>query len=156
MKETFRKRRIDTIFVMVIFCVFAISVLMVLMLGASIYRNMTETSRENQSERTALAYIWTKVKNNDNADTFSVGEFNGLSALFYDETIGDRLFRTAIYLHDGWVTELFADPELGLDPDAGVQIMRLDDLSFDELDYGIIRVSSGEHSLLISPRSNQK
>jgi len=152
MKETFRKRRIDTIFVMVVFCVFAISVLMVLMLGASIYRNVTEVSRESQCERTAFAYIWSKVKNNDNADTIFVGEFDGHSALFFYERIGDRLFRTAIYHHDGWVTELFADPELGLGPDAGVRIMRLDDLSFDELEFGLIRVISGSRSLLLSSR----
>jgi len=152
MRETFRKRRIDTIFVLVVFCVFAVSVLMVLILGAGIYQSMSEISREDQDERTIFAYIWTKVKNNDNAGMISVGELDGHSALFYDEVIGDRVFRTAVYLHDGWVNELFSDSAFEQSPESGVRIMQLDDLTFSELDYGLILVSSGTRSLVLSPR----
>lgn len=155
MRTGLRKRRIDTVFVLVVFCVFAASVLVVLILGAGIYQSMNDISQQERDERTALAFIWTKVKNNDNAGVLSVGEFEGISALFYDEIIGERVFRTAIYLYDGWVTELFADPLLGLSPSDGVHIMELDDLSFDELDYGLIRVSAGARSLLLSPRGTE-
>ena len=40
--KTIKSSRVDTVFVLIIFCVFAISMLLVLMLGASIYKNMTE------------------------------------------------------------------------------------------------------------------
>jgi len=154
MRDTFKNRRIDTLFVLVVFCVFTVSVLIVLMFGANIYQNMTDISREEQDERTTLAYIWTRVKSNDSAGTVSVGEFNGISALFYDELSEDRMFRTAIYLYDGWVRELFSDIELDLPPASGVPIMQLDDLLFEEIEYGLIRVSSGTRSLLIYPRGS--
>jgi len=63
MKAT-RGKRIDTIFVLIIFCIFAVSVLIVLMLGAGIYRNMNDISNDGRDERTALSYLWKKVKNN--------------------------------------------------------------------------------------------
>ena len=151
MKMT-RSSRIDTVFVLIIFCVFAISVLMVLMLGANIYRSMNDISREGYDERTGLSYIWTKVKNNDEEGRIHIGDFHGLSALCFDEEFDWVTYRTMVYFYDGWVYELFSEVGLDFLPEDGAQIIQIDDLRFDELGYGLIRVSSGTNSLLISPR----
>ena len=154
MKITARGQRIDTVFVLIIFCVFAVSVLMVLMFGASIYQNMTEISREEHDERTVLSYVRTKVRNDDEAGRIQVGEFHGLPALCFDEDIGGISYRTIIYHYNGWVHELFSEAELDFQPQAGVPIMELSDLRFEELEYGLIKVSSGTKSLLIFPRGS--
>ena len=148
-----RGQRIDTVFVLIIFCIFAISVLMVLMFGASIYQNMTEITREGQNERTVLSYIWTKTKNEDGAGRVTVGFFHGLSALFYEEEFDGVPYRTMIYFHDGWVYELFSDASLEFYPEDGVQIIRAENLFFTQTSFGLIKVSSGDKSLLLSPRS---
>jgi len=153
MKDTIKSRRFDTIFVMAVFCVFAISVLIVLTLSAGVYQRMTDISRDGHDERTILSYIWTKVKSGDDAGMVHVGDFDGVPALFYDEIIGDTLFRTAIYSYDGWVRELFSNPSLGLTPGDGMQLIRLDDLSFSSLDNGIIVISTGNQNLMLYPRT---
>jgi len=153
MKETSKNRRVDTIFVMIIFCIFAISVLIVLVLAASSYQRMTDISRDRQDERTILSYIWTKVKSGDDAGMIHIGDFNGNPALFFDEIIGDTLFRTAIYSYNGWVRELFSNPEMGLSPDDGTQLIKLDNLSFDVLDNGVIVIKTGDQRLMVYPRS---
>jgi len=148
-----RNQRIDTIFVLLIFCIFAVSVLMVLMLGASTYKNITEISRDGLDERAALSYIRTKAKNNDTDGGISIGTFRGLPALYFDEEVDSTPYRTMIYHFDGWVYELFS--ELGLDflPEDGVRIIKTDDLFFEELDYGLIKIKSGTRELVIFPRS---
>ncbi|MCL2201816.1 MAG: DUF4860 domain-containing protein [Oscillospiraceae bacterium] len=148
------KHRIDTIFVLIIFCIFAVSVLMVLMLGASIYQNMTEISRENQEERTVLSYIRTKIRNNDENWRIYIGEFAGLPALVYDEEFDGRQFRTVIYHYNGWLYELFTEVGLELFPTDGKQIMELGGISFEECGYGMIRVTSGPKSLMIYQRTS--
>ena len=158
MIKTTRNTRIDTIFVLIIFCVFAISVLMVLMLGANIYKNMTDISHEGYDDRTGLSYIWTKVKNNDENGMISIGDFNGLPALCFDEVINDdtygpTTYRTMVYFYDGWVYELFSETDLDFLPQDGEQVIKIDTLSFEALDHGLIKVSSGASNLLISPRS---
>jgi len=153
MKETTKNRRVDTLFVMIIFCVFAISVLIVLVLAASSYQRMTDISRDRQDERTILSYIWTKVKSADDAAMIHIGEFDGIPALFYDEIIGDTLFRTAIYSHNGWVRELFSNPEIGLSPDDGMQIIKLDNLTFSTNDNAMIVVNAGDQTLMLYPRA---
>jgi len=149
-----RGHRIDTIFVLIIFCVFAVSVLMVLMLGASTYEHVTAMSREDYAGRAVLSYIWTKVKNSDDVGKVHIGEFHGLPALYIDEEIGQMRYRTAVYRHDGWVCELFYEADLEFYPEAGSQIISIDDLTFEQLESGLIKVSSGTGSLLIFPRGN--
>jgi len=153
MNKMIRGRSVDTIFVLIVFSIFAFSVLMVLMLGASVYRNVNDISREGQYEHTTMSYIWTKVKNFDDAGTIHVGDFNGVPALFIDEKLGDTEFRTAIYGYDGWLYELFSESGLEFYPEDGVRIVSVDKLSFTEMDNGLIEVTVGNNKLLISPRS---
>jgi len=153
MKNTTRGHRIDTVFVLIVFCIFAVSVLMVLMLGANTYSRITELSREESSERTVLSYIWTKAKNSDEAGSVGVGDFHGLPSLFIDEEFGGVRYRTVVYHHNGWVHELFSEEGLEFFPEDGVRIIATRELGFEKLDHGLIRVYAGTRSLLISPRS---
>ena len=151
MKKGFGQK-IDTVFVLIIFCVFAISVLMVLMLGANIYQNVTETTQEDSAERLALSFIWTKLKNDDVAGNMSVGRFHSCPALFFDEEFDRTIYRTVIYHYDGWVYELFSEKDLDFLPEDGTKLVEISDLRFDELEYGMIKISTGGLSLLVSPR----
>jgi len=153
MKRVTSGQRIDTLFVLIIFCIFAVSVLMVLMLGAGIYQNMTEISREEQDERTALAYIRTKVRNNDINGRIHIGEFGGQPALVYDEHFHGIHFRTSIYHYDGWIREMFTEADLEFSPADGNLVMPLDNITFEELDNGLILVTSGTRRLILYPRT---
>jgi len=150
-----RGRSIDTIFVLIIFSIFSFSVLMVLMLGAGIYRNIHDISRDGEDERIALSFVRTKIRNMDNYDSVAVGEFDGNTALFIYQTIGDRLFRTAIYSRDGWIYELFADAGLTLSGAGGMRIAPVESLNFEKTELGLLRVSAGDLSILLAPRAVQ-
>ena len=152
MNKTIRGQKIDTVFVLIIFCVFAMSMLIVLMLGASIYKNMTEISRDGYDDRTTLSYFWTKVKNCDSAGSVYVGDFQGMPALCLAETYGDTSYLTMIYKYKGQVYELFTEVGIDLDPDAGVPVIDVGNLTFEELEAGLIKINAGAKSLLITPR----
>jgi len=152
MKEAMRGRSIHTIFVLMVFGVFAFSVLMVLMLGASIYRNINDITLEGQYEHTALSYVWTKTKNFDDADSIEVGEFNGVPAIIITEHIAGSELLTVIYHYDGWLYELFFEANLEFLLGDGVRLMRIDDFIIEDAGSGVIRVMVGGKRLLISPR----
>ena len=153
MRRKTGNNRIETVFVLIIFLVFALSVLMVLMLGAGVYRNVTETSRAGSDERTALSYIWTRIKNGDEAGSVYIGEFDGQPALCFDEEFYGTNYRTVIYHYDGWICELFSETAFGFFLEDGLKIIEVGDLTFEQADYGLIRISSGSENVLISPRS---
>ena len=152
MVKTTGKNRIETVFVLVIFSVFALSVLMVLMLGAGVYKNMTEISREGQDERIVLSFIWTKIKNGDEAGSVYTGDFYGGSALFFDKDYNGAPYRTVIYHYDGWLYELFSEVGYEFFPEDGARVFEISNLSFEDAEYGMIKVTAGDRSLLVSPR----
>ena len=147
------EHKIDTIFVLIIFCVFALSVLMVLMLGASVYKKMNEITRDGQDERMLLSYIWTKVKNVDEAGSIYIGDFHGLNALYLDEEYNSTQYRTVIYHYDGWIYELFSEASLELFPEDGIRVTSIGELKLEESGYGLIKISTESGCLYLSPRS---
>jgi len=148
-----RGQRADTVLVLAIFLIFAVSVLMVLTLSASIYGNMTDISKDGFEERTALSYVWTMVKNHDLNGDISVGEFNGISALIINEEYDWVSYSTRIYVYDGRLHVLFSETELDFEPQDGVPVYEAPDLFFEQIEHGLIKVSSGNQNLLIYPRS---
>jgi len=148
--------KVDNAFVLMIFCVFAASVFLVLMLGGSIYGNMIDVSAKGQSERDSISYIRAKIKSSDSAGSISINDFNGLQALVLSEIIEESEFVTYIYHYDGWVYELFHEKGLVFLPEDGRPIIKSDSLSFEVTDSGLIRISTDFGSLLISLRSTTR
>ena len=144
---------IGTVATLIIFCVFSVSVITVLLLGASAYRNINTTSRAGHEERICLSFVWTRIKNSDGGSGLSVGYFEGRSALFIDEIEGGTKYHTIIYYYDGWMRELFFEEGLEFGLNDGARISRVESLSFEELSNGLIRATAGAESILIAPRS---
>ena len=145
-------KKVDTFFVLLIFAAFAMSVLVVLMLSGMIYKHMVDISREGYNSQTCLSFIWSRVKNEDEAGKIRVDEFEGCPALSIYEEFGDSTYRTAIYYYEGWIHELFSEVGLGLTPGDGTPLIEVASFSLEELDYGLIRASTDSGSLLIYPR----
>jgi len=147
----------DTVFVLIIFCVFAASVLLVLMLGGGIYKTISDQAQDGYAQRTCLSYLWSKVKTGDKSGSVFVSEFNGASALCLEEEYDGVLYKTLIYQHNGWVYELFYESGLEFDLDSGMQVTEIDALSFEALENGSVKAvcaeSGREMSLILTPRS---
>jgi hypothetical protein len=133
--------------VLTVFCVFAMSMLTVLMLGAGVYRNIVESAREGYEERVCLSYIWSKAKNNSH---FYIGEFHGQPAMRFDDVYGGTLYRTVIYSHDGWLRELFFEDGLEFNLGDGEPVARVDSLRFTDGPGRSVRVVAGKENLILS------
>jgi hypothetical protein len=90
----------------------------------------------------------------DTAGAVSVTEFGGGTALSLTEVLGERSFVTRIYVYDGWVRELFYEEGLEFLPGDGLPILEMDKLDFEMVENGLVRVSTGFGSMLISARSS--
>lgn len=122
---------VDTVFVLVLFAVFAITVLFVLMTGAGVYKNTQALMQERYEERTALSYITAKVNNSDTEGTISVTDFEGLSALAISAEVGGIDSVTYMYYYGGCIRELTCPAGSELSPSAGQKIIEASDLDFE-------------------------
>lgn len=130
---------VDTVFVLVLFAVFAITVLFVLMSGAGVYKNTQELMQERYEERTALSYITAKVNHNDTAGTVYVTDLDGLDALAFKTDSDGIKAITYMYYYGGAIRELTCPEDIVLTPDAGQKIIEASDLDF-ETDGDLITV----------------
>ncbi|MCQ2461337.1 MAG: DUF4860 domain-containing protein [Clostridia bacterium] len=122
---------VDSIFVLVLFAVFAVTVLFVLMSGAGVYKDTQSVMTERYQERTCLSYITAKVNHYDEAGRVYVTKVNGVQALAVDEQMGGVDYTTYIYCHDGSIKEIMVDKGLDFKLEDGLDIINAKGLEFD-------------------------
>lgn len=160
MKKTGGAHTIDIIFILVLFCVFAVSVLMVLLTGAGAYKDIAQLMENHYEERTVLSYLEAKVHHYDRDGAIQVVDYQGSDALAMAEEIDGRQYITLVYFYDGAVRELFYEAGIVLEPEAGQLIMAAQDFQANQLSDDFIHLTctgaSGEkNELFLSIRSEE-
>ena len=139
MKEREKIFQINGILVLVLFGIFAVSILVVLLTGAGVYKRLTERGQATYTERTITQYVTTRVRQADISGNVSVGSFHGMQTLELYETVGEHTYVTRIYCCDGYVRELFADASMEFMPSDGERLMKAEAVKF-VLDGGFLTV----------------
>jgi hypothetical protein len=144
--------KVSTITTMLLFSLFAMSVLTVLLLGVSAYRNINVVSREGHDGRVGLSYIWTKVKHGDEVGRLEIKNFHGRPALYIYEEDSWDVYNTIIYHHDGWLCEIYTMVEFTFALEDGTRIIGVENMRFETLAGGVIKISAGDDYILLTPR----
>ena len=122
--------KVDTVFPLILFGVFAVSVLLVLLAGAGAYQDIAARMERQYEERTCLSYLDAKVRHYDAAGQVAVEMLDECQALaLYEEIEGVR-YKTLIYCYDGYVRELFFEDGLAFQAEDGQRVLLAQDLSF--------------------------
>lgn len=152
---------VDILFVLALFGLFTISALMLVTVGAEVYRNTVEDMDSNYEARTSFAYLTEKIRQNDATGSVSIGMLENIPALILSQTIDDQEYLTYLYYHEGCLKELLMKKGADLvgDPlSAGNTVMPLAKLDMalagDSLiSFRLTTLEGQEKSLLISTRS---
>ena len=127
MKNRSLQRNISDLLVLTVFAVMALCLLLVLLAGARVYRNLTEQAQYNDDRRTAAHYVTTRFR--QSAETVEVADFGGCTALVFREEVEGTTYLTRIYCCDGWLRELYAAENGDFSPEDGEKILPLQSLS---------------------------
>lgn len=145
MKE--KTSKITDLLALLVFTVFAVCVLLVLLTGAKVYRQLVSTGSESYEARTAIQYVATRVRQ---AEAVTVEDFGGCNALVAWEAIDGEPYLTRVYCHDGYIRELFCAEKAALSPEDGEKIMEAENLSFSlEKSILTVRIDSRELKLYL-------
>lgn len=149
-----------------LFALFAISSVVVLLLGAKVYKSMLSRDEASHERRTVSQYIATRLRQSDKAEAYYIGSFDSLipaeegDTLFYLEEIDGEEYLTRIYCHDGYLCELFSSADGGFTKSDGERVIPILSLSFKNengLIVAEIVYSDGTSGALnIAPRSGRE
>jgi hypothetical protein len=133
---------VDAFFALILFCAFTASMLIILVTGAKVYRQIRNAGEQHYSETTCINYLTMKIRHFDDAsgDVY-VGKIGGEDALFLSETIDGETYVTAVYYYDGYVRELLTDADYEVLPQDGLEIVPASGLTFYSLPNGFVYVS---------------
>ena len=121
---------------MLTFIVLAACIVIVLVMGARLYKRSNERDEADYYHRTVTGYVTTRVSQSAVDGSFFVGDFHeGVprdtgNTFFFTEEIGGELYVTRLYCHDGGLYELFSPASSELDPQAGERVLSLESLNF--------------------------
>ncbi len=124
---------IDILFVIALFCIFALSAVFLITIGANIYGKTVSHMETNFNHRTSFAYVTEKIHQADKNGAVSAGEFDGLPALLITETVGDTRYITYLYEYNGFLKELMVREDTPLSPSAGQDILAVTDFSLKKV-----------------------
>lgn len=146
MKE--RNSPITEVLALLNLTVFALCVLLVLLAGARIYRNLVDRGQEVYEQRTALQYLTTRVHQ---AQTVEIGDLEGCEALILKETLEGETYTTYVYCYDGWLRELYAVAGAKLPPQAGEALLKGENLELKQEGSLLTVTFAGKELLLHLP-----
>jgi len=124
---------VDILFVIALFCVFAVSALMLVLIGSNVYRKTVARMDDNYNTRTSLAYVTEKIHQFDETDAIEIGTLGDTDALILKTTTESNQYLTYIYMNDGYLKELFAAADADLAPEAGQNILPIQDFQLQKI-----------------------
>lgn len=134
------KTKIDTLFLVSLFVLFAFTSSILVLLGAKQYHSTADSMNENYEVRTACSYFSEKIRQNDHASINQM-EFDGLPALVLTETTEAGTYRTYIYVYNHNLCELFVESQADARPSMGQSIVPMNALDMELSDRGLLTLT---------------
>lgn len=128
--RTEEQHTIDFIFVLLLFCVFAMSTLSVVYIGSHIYTKTTDTMEMNYNNNTVMEYIIEKVRQGQTYQQIEVKQIDDMNVLCIHNQINDKIYTTYIYNDDHELKELYIEDSVVFSKQRGTSLMNVDDVSF--------------------------
>ncbi len=139
---------IDIIFILSLFCVFAVLALFVVVLGANVYKGISNVMTENYAVRTSLSYITEKIRQGDAHGEITVEQLGGGDALVITQditnegTLQTAEYETWIYVDNGNLMELVVNAGDEVQPGGGQPIMELKELRVEDMDGRLFKMTA--------------
>lgn len=132
----------DIIFILSLFCAFAVMALFVVVLGANVYKGISADMTANYNARTSVAYLSEKVRQNDVAGGVGVRTLGENNALVLVQDVEGATYETWIYVADGVLREVTVAAGTQVQTGDGQEIMELERLAFHRDNGSLIGIEA--------------
>jgi len=153
---------VDILFVIALFGTFAISALVVVTIGASVYQRTVNDMNYNFNSRTSFAYITEKLQQVAGEDDVAIDTFGDGDALVLKQDFNGEEYETYLYQNKGFLKELFVKKSevSSVGPEAGQEIIALKNMQIQTISknlycFTLTNNSNIKTTLYLSTKSQQ-
>ena len=133
-------RRIDSIFVMILFFLFALTAFVLVMIGVRQYQSTADSMNYNYEVRTATSYLREKVRQNDSHAAISIDNIEDTDVLALKSEVNGIVYYTYIYYYDGYLRELYVQDGSSYSLSTGQQIIELLEMTINILLFSALLI----------------
>ncbi len=90
----------DLLFILILLFTFSVSSLVIVMIGANVYKSVVDDMQSNYDLRIPLSYIATKVRQHDQSGAINLTLKEGTNVLVLESTADKVSYETWIYAYD--------------------------------------------------------
>lgn len=151
--------RIDSIFIMLLFFLFALTAFVLIMIGVRQYKATANVMDYNYEIRTVTSYLREKTRQNSSNSSISIETIDGTNALCLKNTLNNTIYNTYIYYYDGSLREMYIQEGTPFTLNLGQQIVTISGFDMVKTDDGLIIVTisdsfGGTTDMYLSTNSN--
>ena len=153
-------KRVDTIFVLLLFSLFAFTAFVLIIIGVRQYEQTAASMDHNYQVRAINSYLREKVRQNDINSDIKTFEMEGTNILSISTKIDGKKYSNLIYCYDGFLCEQLISEDSVFSLATGQRLIELEGMKAEVNASGYIKVvytaENGEVSnVYISIKSTQ-
>lgn len=139
-----RERRLSAngLLIFLIYGMFALFSLLLVVVGARVYRKVAATGEENTTVRTSFSYLANKLRlEADTKESIRLEEREGISVLTISGSGQTEEYETLIYYYDGMLWEYFGAAGQMFRPGTGEKLIEAADFAIEEPTPGLFSLN---------------
>lgn len=140
-------RRFDTVFVVALLTLFALTATTLVLVSAKQYNITAEKMNTNYESRTVSSFLREKTRQSDEFNQIDVVDFSNRKAIAMRQTLDIGTYITYIYEHEGYLYEAFIKEGASISPASGQKILPVSDFS---------PLLDAHNNLLVTYKTNDK
>lgn len=144
-----RSNKIDGVFVIALFTMFAVTAFLLILIGARQYQRTADTMDANYESRTISSYLTEKIRQNDSLGNVVIAELEGIHALAIETVENDVTYITYIYYYKDALREIVVNENSVFSLDSGQEIIKTGGFTAEMVNDGLLKIT-------ITTTENQK
>lgn len=133
--------KIDSVFVIALFTMFAATAFLLILIGAKQYKNTAENMDANYECRTISSYLTEKIRQSDCQGNIQTTFLEGVPALSLETTENDILYTTYIYYYKNALREIVVNSSSVFSLESGQEIIKTGGFTAEQITDQLLKIT---------------
>lgn len=133
--------KIDSVFVIALFTMFAATAFLLILIGAKQYKNTAENMDANYECRTISSYLTEKIRQSDCQGNIQTTFLEGVPALSLETTENDILYTTYIYYYENALREIVVNSSSVFSLESGQEIIKTGGFTAEQITDQLLKIT---------------